>query len=159
MTKSTAIELDTKDHALLRALQRNADLTNAELARIAGVSESACLRRVKLMREAGVIEGFTASINQRAVGLPLNVFITLSLASQSEASLAAFEKAVAKIPEVIECYLMTGSADYLLRIVARDTDDLERIHSARLTRLAGVARVNSSIALRTVVRRAELPIQ
>ena len=96
-------------------------------------------------------------VSQPAVGLPLNIFITITLESQSEAALQAFEQEIAAMPEVMECYLMTGAADYLIRIVARDVDDLERIHSTRLTRLAGVSRVTSSIAMRQVVRRAELP--
>jgi DNA-binding Lrp family transcriptional regulator len=150
--------LDRTDLILLRALQRDGRATNVELAQQANLSESSCLRRVRQLEGDGAIERYAAVVSQQAVGLPLNIFITITLESQSEAALRAFEREIASTPEVMECYLMTGSADYLVRIVARDVDDLERIHSTRLTRLAGVARVTSSIAMRQVVRRAELPI-
>jgi DNA-binding Lrp family transcriptional regulator len=153
------MSLDRADLNLLRALQRDGRATNVELARIAHLSESSCLRRVRRLETSGAIERYAAVISQQAVGLPLNIFITITLDSQSEAALRAFEAEIAAMPEVMECYLMTGSADYLVRVVARDVDDLERIHSTRLTRLAGVSRVTSSIAMRQVVRRAELPIE
>ncbi|WP_174241441.1 Lrp/AsnC family transcriptional regulator [Caulobacter sp. S45] len=163
-TKSTDVEamatngLDVRDRQLLRLLQQDGRTTNAELAQAVGMSDSACLRRVKLLESRGLIERFAAVIDQRAAGFPLSVFVTVTLAAQSGDSLQAFERAIADIPEVMECYLMTGSADYLLRLVARDIDDLERIHATRLTRLAGVVRVNSSIALRAVVKRGVLPL-
>ena len=158
MTKS-ASNFDRTDLTLLRSLQRDGRATNAELARDASMSESACLRRVRLLEANGAIERYAAVINQQAVGLPLNVFITITLNGQSEAALRTFETEIAAVPEVMECYLMTGSADYLVRVVARDIDDLERIHSTRLTRLTGVARVTSCIAMRQVIKRAELPIR
>jgi Lrp/AsnC family leucine-responsive transcriptional regulator len=157
MPKETAMKLDRTDLILLKALQRDGRATNVELAQQANLSESSCLRRVRQLEAEGVIERYAAVVSQPAVGLPLNIFITITLESQSEAALRAFEREIALMPEVMECYLMTGAADYLLRIVARDVDDLERIHSTRLTRLAGVSRVTSSIAMRQVVRRAELP--
>jgi Lrp/AsnC family leucine-responsive transcriptional regulator len=150
--------LDARDRHLLRLLQQDGRMTNAELAAALNMSESACLRRVKQLETSGLISRFAAVVEQRAAGFPLSVFVTVSLAAQSEESLKAFEQAVGGIPEVMECYLMTGSSDYLLRIVARDVDDLERIHATRLTRLDGVARINSSIALRAVVKRAALPL-
>jgi Lrp/AsnC family transcriptional regulator, leucine-responsive regulatory protein len=156
MTEST-IKLDRTDRILLKALQRDGRATNVELAQVANLSESSCLRRVRQLEAVGAIERYAAVVSQQAVGLPLNIFITITLESQSEAALKAFEREIASTPEVMECYLMTGTADYLVRIVARDVDDLERIHSTRLTRLAGVARVTSSIAMRQVVRRTELP--
>jgi Lrp/AsnC family leucine-responsive transcriptional regulator len=97
-------------------------------------------------------------IAERAVGLPISVFVTVTLASQAEAALTAFEQAVAAVPEVMECYLMTGGSDYLLRLVVRDVDDLERLHAKALTRLPGVNRVSSSVAMRAVVKRAALPV-
>jgi Lrp/AsnC family leucine-responsive transcriptional regulator len=151
------MKFDRTDLILLRALQRNGRATNVELAQEANLSESSCLRRVRQLEADGVIERYAAIVSQQAIGLPLNIFVTITLESQSEAMLRVFERDIASTPEVMECYLMTGSADYLVRIVARDVDDLERIHSTRLTRLAGVARVTSSIAMRQVVRRAELP--
>jgi DNA-binding Lrp family transcriptional regulator len=154
----TDISLDAVDLSLLAALQRDGRATNAELAQQARLSESACLRRVKILEQKGVIERYAAVVNPRAVGLPLSVFVTISLTAQSEAALAAFEREIATVPEVMECYLMTGSSDFLVRVVARDVDDLARIHATRLTRLTGVARVTSSIALRAIVRRADLPL-
>lgn len=105
-----------------------------------------------------MIERYAAIIDQRSVGLPLNVFVTLSLTSQADAALKTFEREVSAVTEVMECYLMTGTSDYLLRVVAADVDDLERIHSTRLSRLSNVSRITSSLALRQVVRRAELPV-
>lgn len=153
-----ASNLDRADVAILRALQRDGRMTNAELAKAATMSESSCLRRVKSLETSGIIEGYAAVIDQRAVGLPLSVFVTISLISQADTTLKEFEQQVGAVPEVLECYLLTGGSDYLLRIAARDVDDLERIHSTRLTKLAHVARITSSIALRQVVRQKELPI-
>ncbi len=149
--------MDQTDFILLRALQRDGRATNVELAELANLSESSCLRRVRQLEASGVIERYAAVVSQPAVGLPLNIFINITLDSQSEATLKAFEQEIGAIPEVMECYLMTGSSDYLVRIVAHDVEDLERVHSTRLTRLAHVARVTSSIAMRQVVKRAELP--
>lgn len=159
MVVETPMTMDSHDLILLRELQRNGRATNVELADKAHLSESSCQRRVRQLEAAGAIERYAAIVNQQAVGLPLNIFVTITLESQSEAALRAFEREIASIPEVMECYLMTGSADYLVRVVARDVDDLERIHSTRLTRLAGVSRVTSSISMRQVVRRAELPVK
>lgn len=157
MTPAT-VALDTIDRKLLARLQREGRISNVDLAAAVGLSESACLRRVKALETAGVIGRYAAVLNERAVGLPLSVFVTVTLSSQSESALTAFETAIAQVREVAECYLMTGSSDYLLRLVVRDVDDLQRIHAQELTRIAGVTRVSSSIALRTVVKRAELPL-
>ena len=152
------VDFDARDRVLLRRLQGDGRITNAELARAAGMSESACLRRVKQFEAKGLIRRFVAVLDARAAGYPLTVFVTVTLSAQSEHALAAFEQAIADIPEVIECHLMTGTADYLLRLVARDIDDLARIHSTRLTRLAGVQTLTSSLSLRAVLSRSALPI-
>lgn len=156
--KQESTELDPIDRRLLRLLQRDGRASNVELAAQAGLSESACLRRVRSLEERGVVSRYTAVVDEHAVGLPLSVFVTVTLASQAEAALSAFEKAVQAVPEVAECYLMTGESDYLLRLVVRDVDDLGRLHAQELTRLPGVTRVSSSVALRTVVKRWELPV-
>jgi Lrp/AsnC family leucine-responsive transcriptional regulator len=156
MTKST--NLSDADKTLLRALQRDGRSTNAELSAIAHMSESACLRRVKALEQAGVIERYAAIVNQAAVGRPLTVFVTLSLISQAQEALADFERAVTTVPDVQECHLMAGTSDYILRVAVSDVDGLERLHSQVLTRLPGVARVVSSLVLRSVVRRASLPL-
>ena len=158
MKTVSAVELDAIDRKMLRILQADGRMTNAELARHVNLSESACLRRLRALEEAKVIGRYAAVINERAVGLPISVFVTVTLDSQSEGALTAFEAAVAAVPEVMECYLMTGGSDYLLRLVVRDVDDLERIHSRELTRLPGVNRVSSSVAMRAVVKRAALPV-
>ena len=156
--KKAAVNLDGFDRKLLHLLQRRGRASYVEMAEAANLSESACLRRVRALEEAGVISRYAAVIDERAVGLPLSVFVTVTLSSQAEATLSAFEKAIANVREVAECYLMTGGSDYLLRLVVRDVDDLERVHAQELTRIPGVVRVSSSIAMRTVVKRVELPL-
>lgn len=158
MKTVSAVELDALDRRILRLLQADGRMTNADLARQVALSESACLRRLKALEASGVIARYAAVIAERAVGLPISVFVTVTLASQAEAALTAFEQAVAAVPEVMECYLMTGGSDYLLRLVVRDVDDLERLHAKALTRLPGVNRVSSSVAMRTMVKRAALPV-
>ena len=158
MKTVSAVELDGTDRKMLRLLQQDGRVTNADLARQVALSESACLRRLRALEAVGVIDHYAAVISERAVGLPISVFVTVTLSSQSEAVLTAFEQAVAAAPEVMECYLMTGGADYLLRLVVRDVDDLERVHSHELTRIPGVTRVSSSVAMRTVVKRGALPV-
>lgn len=158
MKTVSAVELDSIDRKMLRVLQQDGRITNAELARQVALSESACLRRLRALEAARVIGRYTAIINERAVGLPISVFVTVTLSSQAEAALSAFEQAVAAAPEVMECYLMTGGADYLLRLVVKDVDDLERLHAKTLTRLPGVHRVSSSVAMRPVVKRGALPV-
>ncbi len=152
------MKLDRTDRTLLKELQRDGRLTNRELAERVHLSESACLRRVRTLEEAGVIDRYTAVINQSKVGLPGNVFVSITLNRQEQSDLAAFEEAVRRVPEVMECYLMTGQQDYLLRVVVSDPSDFERLHSQHLTRLPGVARVQSSFALRSVRESVELPV-
>jgi DNA-binding Lrp family transcriptional regulator len=150
--------LDRHDLALLQLLQREGRKSNAELAEAVHLSESATLRRVRSLEERGLIEGYAAQLNQGLLGYPVNVFVSITLDRQEQANLQGFEAAVRRIPEVMECYLMTGDYDYLLRVVVADTADFERIHAQQLTRLPGVARVHSSFALRTVQKTNALPI-
>ena len=158
MKTVSAVALDDIDRKMLRALQADGRMTNADLARTVNLSESACLRRLRALESEGVISRYAAVVNERAVGLPISVFVTVTLSSQAEGVLTAFETAVATAPEVVECYLMTGSSDYLLRLVVRDVDDLERIHARELTRLPGVTRVSSSIAMGPVGKGVALPV-
>ena len=158
MAKSSVI-IDNHDKVLLQRLQGDGRATNAELAQAANLSESACFRRVRALEAAGVITGYTALVEPAAVGLGLTVYVSITLSSQAQDVLAAFEAAVSEAPEIVECHLMTGQADYIVRLVASDVDDLERLHAKVLTRLPGVARLNSSIALRSIVRRTALPIR
>jgi DNA-binding Lrp family transcriptional regulator len=154
-----AVKLDRVDRQILDVLQRDARITNAALADKTSLSESACLRRVRALESAGLIAGYGARISQDKVGLSVNVFVSITLDRQDQADLQAFETAVRRIPEVMECYLMTGEHDYLLRVVVADTADFERVHSQHLTRLPAVARVHSSFALRTVQKSHTLPIR
>ncbi len=151
--------MDSYDRAILDVLQREGRVTNVQLANRVHLSESACLRRVRTLEKAGLIERYTAVVNQQKAGFPGNVFVSITLQRQDQADLQTFEEAVREVPEVIECYLMTGEFDYLVRVVVSDAADFERIHSQHLTRLPGVARVQSSFALRTVCKSSVLPIR
>lgn len=148
---------DTIDATILDELQRNGRLSNVELAERVGLSESACLRRVKALDDKGIITHYAAHLDAKAVGLPGTVFVRVSLTSQREEQLITFEKAVTSVPEVMECYLMSGDVDYIIRVVVKDAPDYERVHHI-LTNLPGVDRVHSSFALRTILRRSRLPL-
>ncbi|MEQ8204926.1 MAG: Lrp/AsnC family transcriptional regulator [Woeseia sp.] len=152
------MSLDRYDRAILQALQQDGRVSNVVLAGIVNLSESACLRRVRALEAKGLIERYVALLNQKQAGLAGNVFVHIALNREEQSELAAFEEAVQHLPEVMECYLMTGEFDYLLRIVVSDMADFERVHNESLTRLPGVARVNSSVAIRTVRKTTELPI-
>ncbi len=150
--------MDATDRAILRALQKNGRAPNAVIAEQVNLSESACSRRLRDLEKQGVLTGYTALVDPKAVGLGLTVFLTITLKSQAETVLAEFEAAAAGMAEVMECYLMTGEADYLMRVVVADVAAFEMLHSAKLTRLPHVSRITSSVALRTAARRAGLPI-
>jgi len=152
------MKLDRYDKSILNALQKNGRVSNVQLASLVNLSESACLRRVRALEESGIIDRYAALVSQPRVGLSGNVFVFIGLHREEESELAAFEEAVRNIPEVMECYLMTGEFDYLLRVVVSDMADFERLHRDSLTRLPGVARVNSSVAIRTVQKKTELPL-
>jgi Lrp/AsnC family transcriptional regulator, leucine-responsive regulatory protein len=158
MAQSNA-DPDRIDRAILHELQLDAKLSNQALAAIVHLSESACLRRVRRLEEVGLLRGYVALVDQSMAGYPDDVFVQITLTSQQQDDLAAFERAVREIPEVMECYLMAGVADYVLRVIVEDARDYERVHSQHLTRLPGVARVNSNFALRTVIRKTEVPIR
>jgi Lrp/AsnC family leucine-responsive transcriptional regulator len=152
------MQLDRIDQRLLAELQQNGKLSNAELAGRVGLSESACLRRVKILEQAGVIQRYTALLDPLKVGMTVGFLVRITLKGQTDRDLGLFEQAVRAVPEVTECDLTTGGADYLLRVVARSAADFERLHSKVLTKLPGVARVESSFVLRAVVKNAGLPI-
>jgi Lrp/AsnC family transcriptional regulator, leucine-responsive regulatory protein len=152
-------EIDDKDRALLRELQRDGRASVASLAQRIALSESACRRRIDVLEQTGVIEGYRADLNPHRLGFNLTIFVSISLGAQTEKDLGAFEAAVRAAPEVLECWLMTGDADYLLRVAARDVGDLERIHREVLTRLPNVVRVNTALAMRSVSPARGLPIR
>lgn len=151
------MKLDRFDKAILQALQLDGRVSNAALAERLSLSESACLRRVRALEESGLVEGYTALLNQQKAGCPVNVFVNITLDRQDETDLRRFEEAVRKIPEVMECYLMTGDSDYLLRIVVPDLEAYERF-VMDFTKIAGIAQIRSSFALRTVKQGAALPL-
>ena len=150
--------LDTIDRAILNALQNQGRISNAELAELVNLSPSACHRRVQRLEKDGFIKQYVALLNARKIGLPTTVFVEIRLSAQADEVLDNFEKAVARIPDVLECHLMAGTADYILKIVAENTEDFARIHRQHLTRLPGVAQMQSSFALRTVFKTTALPV-
>lgn len=151
-------DFDKMDKIILAELQKNAQRPVADLAQKAGLSPSSCHRRVKLLEEAGVILGYTANLDRASLGLANEFFVEVSLSAQTEEAFEKFEKAVQRVPEILECHLMSGQFDYLLRVVAADATDYERIHRSRISRLPGVQRIQSSLALRTVKGWAGYPI-
>lgn len=152
------LSLDKIDKILLSELQRDCRQSVNELAAKAGLSASACHRRVKLMEEARVILSYGAALDRAAIGLSNTFFVEISLASQTEEAFIRFEQAIQRVPEILECHLMSGTADYLLRIAAAEVADYERIHRSRIARLPGVQRIQSSLALREVKTWAGYPV-
>ena len=153
------IQLDAIDRKILTVLQRDGRVSIADLAQQVGLSPSPCLRRVRLLEEAGVIARYVAMVDQQAVGLPVSVFVSIKLESQREEALSKFGKAIARWPEVLECYLMTGPRDYLLRVVVSDLSAYERFLKQKLTRLDGIASIESSFALEQVKYTNSLPVE
>ncbi len=150
--------MDYIEYKLLNSLQKNARLTNLELAKQVGLSASPCLRRVKTLEETGVITGYSAIINQNKVNLSVNVFVQVSLERQSEERLQVFEEKIMEYEEVMEAYLMTGEADYLLRIVVKDLQAYEKFLKDNLTQIQGIASIRSYFSLKQVTRKYNLPI-
>ena len=150
--------MDHFDKKLLSILQTNGRISNVELSEAVNLSESACLRRVKSLEKRGFIDKYVALLDQKSVGLTDTVFVHIVLKREEKSELLAFEAAVKEIPEILECYLMTGEFDYLLHLVVANMADFERLHNESLTQLPGVSRVNSSFAIRTVQKTTALPI-
>jgi len=152
------IEIDTTDRRILTALQRRGRISNADLSERVNLSPSACHRRVQRLEAEGIIARYVALIDPRKLDRPTTVFVEITLRGQTEEAMDAFEREVALIPDLLECHLMAGSADYLLKISAHDTDDFARIHRRYLARLPGVAQMHSSFSLRTVWQTTALPV-
>jgi Lrp/AsnC family transcriptional regulator, leucine-responsive regulatory protein len=151
-------QIDDRDRAILRLLMRDGRLTNADLSERVHLSPSACLRRVRQLKESGLIAGYVMLLDPTAAGLPGAAFVFVTLDQQGREALDRFEAEVGRHAEITECYLLAGSADYLLRIAYRDAHDLERIHTDILAQLRGVSRVQSTLTLRTVKKTSELPL-
>ena len=152
------MHIDATDRALLRQLQRDSTRSMLELAEAVGLSASSCHRRIKTLEAEGLISGYRAALNAQKLGFSMLFFIEISLNSQSEKALDAFEAAVRDAPEVQECFLMAGQSDYLLRVACRDQEDFERVHRRLLSRLPGVSRVLSNMSIRTVKSESALAI-
>ncbi len=149
--------LDMIDLRILEAVQANGRITNQELADQVGLSPSPCLRRVRQLEAEGVIARYVALVNPEALGLNVTAFVRVRLDQQDDRHLDAFEAAIADFTEVMECYLMTGEADYQLRILVRSLTEFEDFLRYRLTRVPGVANVTTSFALRPVIYKTALP--
>ena len=152
------MSLDAIDRKILAALQVRGRMSNSDLAERVNLSASACHRRVQRLEAEGYISGYVALLDARKLKMATTVFVEITLQGQADDLLDAFERAVTRIPDVLECHLMAGTADYILKIVAENTEDFARIHRQYLTRLPGVAQMQSSFALRTVFKTTALPV-
>ena len=151
--------MDEIDRKILRLLQDNCRLSIADIGDKVGLSASACHRRISLLEKDGVIENYTARLNGEKLGYNMTFYVEVSLESQSDAVLSAFEKAALGRPEVLECYLTTGAADYLIKVAAPDTKSYERIYKRTIAALPHVSRIQSSLVMKTVKRWSGYPTQ
>jgi Lrp/AsnC family leucine-responsive transcriptional regulator len=151
--------LDLIDGKILRELQSDGRISNQELSDRVGLSPSPCLRRLRQLETQGIIQRYVALLDPTKVGLPVSAFVRVRLDGQDDRHLATFEAAISEFPEVMECYLMTGEADYQLRVLVGSLVQFEDFLRHRLTRIQGVSQVTTSFALRPVVYRTELPIE
>lgn len=151
--------LDKMDVRILSELRRDGRVANTALAEKVGLSESACLRRMRRLELEGFIDRYTTKLDLAKLGWGMSLLVRITLKGQTDTDLRAFEKAVSAVPEITECFLTTGEADYVLRVFARDAADIERLHGSVLTKLPGVARVESSFVLREIVSGAMPPIE
>lgn len=152
------LQLSEIDRKILRAVQDNSALSMAELGDRVGLSASACHRRLKSLEERGLVSGYGAILDRRQLGFAMQFFIEVSLVSQSEPVLEAFENAVRTIPEILECHLMAGQSDYILRVVCRDAEAFAQLHRELVAKLPGIARVHSNMSIREVKPYAGLPV-
>ena len=152
------MDMDSIDHRILNVLQKQGRISNADLSEKINLSPSACHRRVQRLENEGFIKDYVALLDPRKLGCSSTVFVEITLSGQADEILDKFEREVAKIPDVLECHLMAGTADYMLKVVAQDTEDFARIHRRYLARLPGVAQMQSSFALRTVFKTTALPV-
>lgn len=150
MKSAKNIELDEIDRAILRELLTNSRITNHELSDRVGLSPSPCLRRLRRLETEGVVTGYTATIDEELIGLPVAVFMSVKLERQVDASLNTFEEEIMKYPEVVDCWLMTGDNDYLLRILTPGLREYENFLTGTLTKIPCIASIQSSVSLRRV---------
>lgn len=150
--------LDEIDVRILEKLQSDGRMTNQQLSEEIGLSPSPCLRRVRLLEDNATISGYVALVRPEAIGLDVTAFVRIRLDQQDDGHLEAFETSIAAFPEVMECYLMSGEADYQLRVLVKSLGDFENFLRHKLTRIQGVSQVTTSFALRPVVYRTALPV-
>ena len=150
--------MDRADRAILQVLQRDSSRSIADIAEQAGVSASACHRRIKALEQQGIISGYSARLDPRSLGLALEIFVDITLTSQSREAMDRFEQAVQRYDDILECHLMSGSADYLLRVAVPDLEQYDRIHRHCLAELPGVSAMQSSFSLRRIKRMEGYPI-
>ena len=158
LIENSGRKLDKTDQRILNELQQDASLSNVELAKRVGLSPSPCLARVRALEKSGVIRQYVALADAAQLGLGLNVFISISLRTQSKDALARFEQRISEQEEVMECYLMTGDSDYLIRVVVADIAALERFILDQLTPIADIEKIRSSFALKQVRYKTALPL-
>jgi Lrp/AsnC family leucine-responsive transcriptional regulator len=152
------LDLDRIDYQILHYIQNDARMTNAGLAEHVGLSPSPCLRRVKSLERAGIINRYVGIVDATAVGLPISAFVSISLHSQDREALEIFQSRVRTYTEVMECYRMTGTSDFLMRVVVPDLQSYERF-ADKLTRIPGISNIQTSFALKPVVYKTELPLE
>lgn len=152
------IKLDDIDRRILRALQRNSRMTNIELAEEVGLSPSPCLRRVRILEEEGVIERYVALLDASKIGMGLTLFARVWLTGQDSETVDRFTKAVARLPQIVECHLMAGDCDFLLRVVAADLDSYRRFQMDHLTRIKGVQSLKTEVPMQKIKLSSELPL-
>ena len=150
--------MDIIDYKILHCLQNDGRMANSELADTIGLSPSPCLRRVKALEAQGIIRRYVGIVDAKAMGFLINAFVSVSLRSQEKAALQSFQSKVLDYSEVMECYLMTGTSDYLLRVVTRDLEHYEKFLVDKLTKIDSIANIQTSFALKPIVQRTELPI-
>jgi Lrp/AsnC family leucine-responsive transcriptional regulator len=150
--------LDRIDYRILHFIQNDARMTNAELADHVGLSPSPCLRRVKSLEQAGIIKRYVGIVDAAAVGLPISAFVSISLHNQDRQAIETFQSRVCTYAEVMECYLMTGTSDFLMRVVVPDLQSYERF-ADKLTRIPGISNIQTSFALKPIVYKTELPLE
>jgi DNA-binding Lrp family transcriptional regulator len=150
--------MDDKDRQIIRALQRNSRMTNQDLAAEVNLSPSPCLRRVKLLEQSGALKGYTADIDAQAYGLPVTVFVRVSLTGHTEKVVQQFEKQISRVDQVLECFVMTGTSDYLLRVVVADLAGYESFVRERLHPIGGIGSIDSSFVYGVVKKTGVFPL-
>lgn len=158
MDSAKTLTFDRIDRNILETLQKNARISNVELAQTVGLSPAPCLRRVQVLEDAGVIAGYVALIDMRKINLGVEAFINVQLSAQGKSVMDPVEAAIKRFPEVLDCYVMTGDWDYLLHVVAQDMDAIQQFLQDNLSQIPGVMRIKTSFAVRHVVKTTAMPL-